>query len=162
MSTDLHKLIKAGKLREIHLPLAPGQTAFRRVFVTQEFDRWAATLTRDVPKGARASDVDELIGILSRFISGAKIVTFLRWIMPRGPNGCVTLQPPGLTLAGWAPEDQILVLCDGARASESHGSGSKTKPVLAASVKRQRRELGFSDYRVGELNVLFRPASRLP
>lgn len=158
MSTDLHRLVRDGLIRQVSGDLGPGQVPNRLLCVTKEFEKWAFSLPENLVTKRLLRPRVELEAIFAEFIAGSKVVSSLNWIMP-AKHGCIALQTPSLRMAGWVPAPQTLVLADGALVDEAHGSGLKTKPVLAESVKNQRASFGVSTWCRGEKHELFRPAN---
>jgi hypothetical protein len=136
--------------------LGPRRLPVRRLFVTEEFAKWAAAIPSDLEVQQRLlKPATELDTIAADFVAGEKIVTFMRRIDPPKAQGVLRFNTSNFRLAGWCPEPQTLILAQGALASRMHGAG-RPLTALGREVVRIRKAMGVLTWERGEFYALFR------
>jgi hypothetical protein len=127
---------------------------FRRLMVTPEFAAWAQKQSTEKPPRRLLSPRGELEEIAAQFVSGAKVVSFIRRIDPPKGERILRLTTTSFRLAGWCPAEQTLVLAVGASADDTHG-GVVRLSDMGKAVVAMRRALGLPSIK-GEFHDLFK------
>lgn len=156
MSTGIDKLVKQGQLLNWSPELPPGKLPKRRLLITKDFSSWAQNLPEEFEgKNRLLAPKVELETIVADFVSGARVISFIRSVNPPAGEGILKVHTSSFRLFGWPYAHQSLVLALGANVHATHGKGQPVKK-LAKQAVTIRKKLGITEWTKGQLHELFR------
>lgn len=159
MSRLLDQRLKLGQLVRPAVLLGPRDQCLRRLYATEGFVKWCQTVTLQAESRTLLSIPEQLNQAFADYVSGRPLTSGITRCDPPRGQGIWRLKTPDLRLYGWAHEPQCLILAKGELKTVLLMPGPPKDKHLGQDVVRIRRQLKFSEWKVGVLSVVF-PACR--
>lgn len=161
MLRTLDELLSFGLIRQVRVPLLPGEMPERRLFITSEFGTWLDTLSRTQKSpNALLTERTEIATVFADFIAGRPRAGLIHDINPPKGQGIIRLRSTTFRLYGWCAATQTLLLAIGARKQDIKDKTAPTDADNGRQVAAIRKGLACGEGLSGGWFELFRLRSR--